>query len=255
MLLDELLAFAEPDAAELMTRAGRAGLDLGAPHSVLVLALTEGSGRWSWLNATRRAREREAVVGTTRGRIVVVDPETELTAAASAWGAAMSSGGIRPTMGVARSVPGVAGLRDAHREADRVLSVLLTLDRRGMWSDASRLGILGHMLGLGGDEDLRAYVSRTLDPIVDYDAAQGTDLLRTLRVYLDEGGHLANTRRSLDIHVNTLYQRLSRLSSILGEDWKTADRRLELQLVLRLQTLRRQLTTRSGGSHPSDSGH
>jgi DNA-binding PucR family transcriptional regulator len=38
--------------------------------------------------------------------------------------------------------------------------------------------------------------------------------------------------------VNTVTQRLERVAALLGEDWQTPDRALELQLALRLRKLR-----------------
>jgi DNA-binding PucR family transcriptional regulator len=40
------------------------------------------------------------------------------------------------------------------------------------------------------------------------------------------------------VHVNTVAQRLERIGSLLGADWQTPDRALELQLALRLRKLR-----------------
>jgi DNA-binding PucR family transcriptional regulator len=48
----------------------------------------------------------------------------------------------------------------------------------------------------------------------------------------------------LHVHVNTVAQRLERVASLLGEDWLEPDRALEIQLALRLRSLR-------NGSGPS----
>jgi DNA-binding PucR family transcriptional regulator len=41
--------------------------------------------------------------------------------------------------------------------------------------------------------------------------------------------------------VNTLYQRLARITEVLGEGWREPDRKLELQLALHLRRLSRSL--------------
>jgi DNA-binding PucR family transcriptional regulator len=40
------------------------------------------------------------------------------------------------------------------------------------------------------------------------------------------------------VHVNTVSQRLERISSLLGSDWQRPGQALELQLALRLRHLR-----------------
>jgi hypothetical protein len=49
--------------------------------------------------------------------------------------------------------------------------------------------------------------------------------------------------------VNTVAQRLERVAALLGEDWQTPDRALELQLALRLRRLRGTASGSSGKPH------
>ena len=76
---------------------------------------------------------------------------------------------------------------------------------------------------------------RTLGPVLDYDARRGTELLA------DPGGRTSRTaaawpapREVLHVHVNTVAQRLERIGRLLGEDWNTPERALEVQLALKL---------------------
>ena len=42
------------------------------------------------------------------------------------------------------------------------------------------------------------------------------------------------------MHLNTLLKRLDRVAAVLGEDWRSPDRALPLQVALRLHELRHQ---------------
>ena len=94
------------------------------------------------------------------------------------------------------------------------------------------LGFLG--LVLGESRDAGGFVRRTIGPLLDYDARRGTELLTTLEQYFAHGGSLARTREVLHVHVNTVAQRLERIGRLLGEDWNSPDRALEVQLALKL---------------------
>ena len=68
------------------------------------------------------------------------------------------------------------------------------------------------------------FVSSALGPLLEYDERRGTDLVGTLHAYFAAGGSLARTREALHVHVNTVTQRLDRVSKLLGEDWQAPDR-------------------------------
>ncbi|AZS70626.1 hypothetical protein DDE74_06420 [Streptomyces lydicus] len=113
----------------------------------------------------------------------------------------------------------------------------LAATRRGL--AAVRDGGAVLLLPLGPDDDPAhtAFVHRTLGAVTDYDARRGTELLRTLGAYFACGMSPARTKDALHVHVNTVAQRLDRVSRLLGPDWQTPARALEIQLALRLHQL------------------
>ncbi|WP_409491105.1 helix-turn-helix domain-containing protein [Amycolatopsis sp. cmx-11-12] len=58
--------------------------------------------------------------------------------------------------------------------------------------------------------------------------------METLRVFLDHGCRPRPAATALAIHVNTLYQRLAAVDSLLGEGWRSPQRALELHMLLHL---------------------
>lgn len=91
---------------------------------------------------------------------------------------------------------------------------------------------------LSEQPDVAGFVGAQLGPILDYDERRGTDLLGTVETYFACSGNLARTREVLHVHVNTVTQRLERVAQLIGQDWQTPERALELQLALRLHRLR-----------------
>ena len=82
------------------------------------------------------------------------------------------------------------------------------------------------------------YLDRVLGPLLDYDDRRGSDLVGTLAAYFAAGASPRRAAGALHVHVNTVGQRLDRVTSLLGDDWQTPDRALEIQLALRLHRLR-----------------
>jgi DNA-binding PucR family transcriptional regulator len=59
----------------------------------------------------------------------------------------------------------------------------------------------------------------------------------TLQAFFDAGNSPARAAETLRVHVNTVTQRLDRVSRLLGKEWSSPERALEVQLALRLHRL------------------
>jgi DNA-binding PucR family transcriptional regulator len=139
------------------------------------------------------------------------------------------------TVGVAGPVEALPGFRSSFTEALRCLQTLQALGRTGEVAAPTDLGFLG--LLLGDDRDVDGFVTATLGPLLDYDARRKTALVDTLRAYFAAGGNLSRAKDALHVHVNTVSQRLERISQLIGDDWQEPSRALEIQLALRLHGL------------------
>jgi DNA-binding PucR family transcriptional regulator len=123
----------------------------------------------------------------------------------------------------------------AHAEAARCTATLVALGRTGGSASAEELGFFGLLVGDG--RDVRGFVDATLAPVLEYDARRGTELVATLQAFFDAGASPARAAEALQVHVNTVTQRLDRVSRLIGKEWSSPERALEIQLALRLHRL------------------
>lgn len=229
-LLSDLLTAPTRNPSGLAARGARLGVDLSAPHMVLVCASEVPRRRL----ATAASRYG-GLVGVHAEQVVVLAPGPVHPArVATDLGTAVDA---PVTVGAAGPATGIPELAAAHAEAARCVRSLLALDRTGDGATTADLGFIG--LLLGDTRDLTAHVDSVLGPVLDYDSRRGTDLLGTLTAYFDSGASLARAKDLLHVHVNTVVQRLDRVATLLGEDWQDPRRALEIQLALRLHRLRR----------------
>ena len=63
-----------------------------------------------------------------------------------------------------------------------------------------------------------------------YDSKNNTNLLETLRAYLDCGGNAVLTAQKLYLHRNTLYQRLKKINGIIHTNLDNANVRLFIMM-------------------------
>lgn len=86
---------------------------------------------------------------------------------------------------------------------------------------------------LPGDlASLRRLVDTTLGPVIEYDAAHDTELLRSLRVFYRHDRRLAQAAEELFIHKHTLAYRLKRVSELTGRDLGSVQVMAEISLAL-----------------------
>ena len=73
-----------------------------------------------------------------------------------------------------------------------------------------------------------------LGALEGYDAENGTDLLETLRAYVETGYSQSETAHKLYVHLNTLKYRLKRIGELTGVDFKDRDTLFHIELSFRL---------------------
>ncbi|WP_369215492.1 helix-turn-helix domain-containing protein [Streptomyces flavofungini] len=233
-LLGDLLS-TTGDPVGLAGRARRLGVGLTVPHAVFI-AHSDSAARQRLLAAAHRAaRAHSGLAGLHHDDVVLVTPTGAPGAQARALAADLGQAvGAPVTVGAAGPAE-PAGLPAAHAEALRCLAALRALGHTGHGAALADLGFVG--LLIGDRADLGGYVRAILGPVLDYDAERGTELTRTLEAYFGEDRSLTRAKTVLHVHVNTVVQRLERVARLLGEDWNSPARTLEIQLALRLHRL------------------
>ncbi|MFG2602270.1 helix-turn-helix domain-containing protein [Streptomyces sp. NPDC048514] len=250
-LLDDLLDARDRDPRLLRERAARLHADLDATHVVLAARLDgpaadadeeAAARRRLWSAASHLAATRHGLAAARDGGTVLLLPLGGGTATEAARRAARQLGtAVRQpvTVGASAPVTGLAAhpetVAEAYAEGRRCLDALHLLGRPGDGAAAEDFGFLG--LLLAGERDVTGFVDRTIGPVTSYDERRGTELLRTMDAYFACGMSPARTKDALHVHVNTVAQRLERVGRLLGEDWQTPTRALEIQLALRLHGL------------------
>ncbi|MEU4699625.1 helix-turn-helix domain-containing protein [Nonomuraea dietziae] len=232
-LLDDLISRAADDPRGLTDRARRLGVDLSAPH-VLVVARHEGQRERAAFWASSHAAISRGLAAARGQEVVLLVPGSDPGAAAQRVASELSASlGSAATAGASGPITEPTHVPRAHREALRCAESLMALGRAGDGASAAELGFVGLLIGEG--RDVGAFVSAALGPVIDYDERRGTALLSTLAAYFAQGGSPSRTAEVMHIHVNTVTQRLDRVGRLLGDGWQEPERALEIQLALRLR--------------------
>ncbi|MGI5193590.1 GAF domain-containing protein [Streptomyces sp. CA-288835] len=239
-LLEDLLGSPHRDPEGLRRRAALMGVALGRPYSVLAARCRDSHHRRRTADAaTPFAAHAGGLAGEYRGNVVVLLPGDQDPAAPARQLADHLAQAVDApvTVGAATAAPGVDGIVEAYRDAARCLDVLLALDRDGEAASPSELGIYGLLFHQAGRDELDRFVRRTIGPVLDYDAQRGGDLAGTLLTYFACDACLTRTAANLYVHVNTLYQRIDRITLLLGPGWRHSDQALQVHLALKVHAV------------------
>lgn len=237
-LLEDLLTGSVSETDEIRARAADLDADLTGELVVLVCSVPRHRVD-SEQAAAFYAGRRRGLSARVDGHVVLLVPGADPgTAARDAVGALtrvlggpVTAAGERVAEGPSRG----AELGRAHRSARQALAAMLALGREGEGATTADLGFIGVLLSAG--DSGRQFVRDALGPVLDYDTARGSDLAATLDAWFGQGGHLGRTASALHVHPNTVGQRLSRVATLLGDDWSAPDRALQIQLALQLRRL------------------
>ncbi|MFC7220204.1 helix-turn-helix domain-containing protein [Streptomyces polyrhachis] len=244
-LLEDLLGSPHRDPEGLRRRASLMGLSLSRAHTVLAARSRDSRHRRRIADAAAPYAARAGgLAGEYRGDVVVLLPGEgergagDAAALAGALAAHLSQAAEVPvTVGAADAAPGTEAVVEAHRDATRCLDVLLALQRDGEGATPGELGVYGLLFHQTGRDELHRFVRRTLGPVLDYDERRGGELVRTLLTYFAHDTSLTRTATALYIHINTLYQRIDRITALLGPQWKHSDQALQVHLALKVHAV------------------
>ncbi len=161
-----------------------------------------------------------------------------------AFGVSVLSGGAAPNRPAAGDGPGgtsgpeagwtAAGIGLAVAQARQARRIAALLGGGVHVVDAAGLGSVELLLATAPDEARRAFRTSLLSPLLDYDADHGTELVRTLRVFLDCSGSWTKAAEAMFVHVNSLRYRMRRVEELTGRDLGSLADQAALLLALRL---------------------
>ncbi|MEV0346582.1 helix-turn-helix domain-containing protein [Nonomuraea sp. NPDC050680] len=213
------------------------GADPGLPTTAMVVARTGGSNDDdvpAIMYALARRGRQLVVGGRSDEGIVLVNGKVSRQALTEELRALVTN---RPGMRVA------AGISDATASVSQLGEALETA-RRGMESARYGEGPVSVMSVADVDSHelllaqlpvsvRRSFREHLLGPIIDYDARHGSELLRTLDVFLETCGSWQRTADELYVHVNTLRYRMQRIEELTGRRMSSMRDRTDLYLALR----------------------
>jgi hypothetical protein len=237
-LLKDLLSGRGLSASDQERLERHYGLDLC--DAILVLAFqtvgTTGFGKAGWPEDQFITTEVEG----TRVYLLPYIAKTETTWQEEAAGlikklrdATEDGAKLTLQVGAARMVETLLDLPDAYREARQALIIgsMVSGDKE-FCVGYGDLGVRRLLYLMIDHSEFDRFYEDTLAPLDAYDTEWESELVPSLRVYLEQGANLNSAARALFIHRHTLRYRLEQIAEILKVDIDSQEVLLNLQIAL-----------------------
>ena len=179
-----------------------------------------------------RSADVKALVGSLRpGRVGVLlplpdgaDASVLLTRVAQHVLAKADSANVsRPVIGVGSWVRDLDAVRRSFAEAAHAAEAAQGSPEVKPYYELPDVQLRGLLYVLGGDPRLQAFVERTLGPLLDHDAKNGTDLVGALQIYLAHGRNKSAAADAAHLSRQAFYQRLTTIEKVLSVDLDSAE--------------------------------
>ncbi|WP_319804236.1 PucR family transcriptional regulator [Nocardioides dongkuii] len=238
---------ANPGDAEVVRRAGLAGLPLDArqyvglairpatePSTAAGLAALLDDVVAATLHATELARTGALVAAVEDDVRVLLAVPPRADAVAGVDGlVAQVRARVPVVAAVGTPVDGLDAADRTLRESAQVLTAVA--GRADAAAGVHRLEdvhVRGLLVLLADDERVRVFARRELAPLRQADARDGTDLLGTLRALLEHPGSRSAAAAALHVSRPVLYDRIARIERVLGASLGDAELRTSLHVAV-----------------------
>jgi sugar diacid utilization regulator len=227
-------------ASELEDRARLLGIDLREPRAVVTLR-TNGLLSRRLLERITREAPQEGLVTVQDDVVVVLWPAERASDLATLRGEVeqmlrrIAPGSL--WAGVGRVCRASSDYAVSSRESLFAMHTARQSPDLRHVIDADELGMYRLAAQVVASESAREAVVDALGPLIKIDEKSTSQLLPTLRAYLEHDRRIAETARVLHIHPNTLRYRIDQINQLLDVDFDDPDCRFHLILALRLAVI------------------
>jgi sugar diacid utilization regulator len=138
------------------------------------------------------------------------------------------------SVGVGKECLQLDDYRVSYNEALKCLNIINMYHQKGQITSLAKLGAHAVIFNAANKPELISFSSRMLGSLIEYDRIHESQLIITLRTFLNNNGNLEKTARALAMSITGLKYRLERIEKINGIDLNNAQVRFNLQLALNI---------------------
>lgn len=139
-------------------------------------------------------------------------------------------------IGVGKTYNSSSNIQKSFKEASKCTSIAIKLNKHNDVIFYDKLGILSLFCDIDRNDILNEFSNQILGSLIKYDKDNNSELIKTLKIYLNNNCNIIKTAEELNSHRNTIKYRLNRIEEITNEDLSDPFYRLNLQNAILIHT-------------------
>lgn len=209
--------------ADAAGRLGALGLNPQREHSVILVQASSQAERLQTLPLPADLSSQVSAI--MEGRLAVIVAHSKVQLSIKHLDEYLESAGISARVGYGGRYSNTTGIRWSYFEALESL-------RHGERINVPTKLSLTSLLLAARDVPLQDLAAEALGPLQDFDSTHDSDLLLTLREYLNRDGSVGAVAEALGLHRNTVRYRMQQISELSGYDPNVTSDRVQLWIAL-----------------------
>ncbi|TCP30863.1 DNA-binding PucR family transcriptional regulator [Scopulibacillus darangshiensis] len=252
--LEQILSASFASKGEILKRGSYAGLDLEQPYYITVLkysyqdkdAKNELLFHDQVMEETRNYfKDRNVLIGQRDGHVILLIqadlPKGRISRLFAHFINHLTKGFPKRTfkIGVSTVAEQIEKAQDYYDEAMTALKMCMKSNNLVLFDD---LGVVGILMHSHNKDAFKQKAKHLLGPLFEY-KADHVEFIKTLYVFLTNGGNLEKTKNDLNLSMSGLRYRIGRIETLLGQDLRNPASAYQLLLTLQVLAAEGEILT------------
>jgi purine catabolism regulator len=138
-----------------------------------------------------------------------------------------------------KSVSACNMVHESYKQAKKVHTISQAVGIKEQHINLDQLGVYQLLYLLSENEEAQSFRDKFILPLLEYESKHHTSFIETLKVYFEHNQNVRKTADALFTHYNTIVHRLDRVGEVLNLNMNKAEKRLQLELAIRLYEMSR----------------
>lgn len=253
--IDDLLKSTESNYPQILSRAVTMGYDLEEPHLIMVTDVRVNVAAERKQNTLQEIMEgialamknlnSQSIITIRRNQLIVIlnishlseQGKKDIANTIIQWTSTRFPNCF-VNIGIGSKCSNPIDYRRSWNEAMDCVKMMRTVGLSNSIKYYYDLGIYGILWDSSNKEKLERFSHSRVGPLIDYDKKHNSNLVRTLKLYLNNCCNLRKTAEDVFIHVSTLKYRIKKIQDLIGLELSNQEVRFQLEISIRiLETL------------------
>jgi PucR family transcriptional regulator, purine catabolism regulatory protein len=159
---------------------------------------------------------------------------------------------IELQVGIGNLANSITEISDSYKKAQDALELGEVLNGKEAITAFSELGIYRLLSHIEDSLQLRTFIPSSLQRLLEYSQANKSDLLQTLKIFLECSQNATKTAQVLYVHHKTVVYRLDRIKEISKINFEDPEELLSVQVGLKIIDLLERKNKTNGNNHMTE---